>query len=150
MSRLPDAPAGGVTEAARVRSSLKDEPGRRVRRRSPEWYRTPIDWVGSRLPVLGQVVEVVTVQGVDRLVGHALGDAEHAGEHDLDELAELLLTPVVGLAADLEEDGAGAVECERGACLAGEVAVEVVPVGDLLVEVAADPAPKNGDVSALP
>jgi hypothetical protein len=31
-------------------------------------------------------------------VGHALGDAEHAGEHDLDKLAELLLNPVVGLA----------------------------------------------------
>ena len=98
---------------------------------------------------LGRVVEVVTIQGVDRPVGHALGDAEHAGEHDLDKLAELLLTPIVGLATDLEEDGTGAVECERRPCLAGEVAVEAVPVGDLLVEVAADP-PKNGDVSALP
>ena len=97
-----------------------------------------------------QVVEVVTVQGVDRPVGHALGDAEHAGEHDLDELAELLLTPVVGLAAHLEEHSPRTVQPERRPCLAGEVAVELVPVGDLLVEVAADPAPKNGDVAALP
>jgi hypothetical protein len=85
-------------------------------------------------------VEVVTVQGVDRSVSHALGHAQHAGEHDLDELDELLLTPVVGLATHLEQDGTGAVECERRPCLAGEVAVEAVPVGDLLVGVAADPA----------
>src|SRR5215211_6840793 len=110
--------------------------GRLQRRRRWRMPRAPalrarssslsLEWL---LPaVVRDLEEFAVVEGVDRAVGHVLGNAEDTGLDHPCEQPHLLLTPIFRLPAYLEEDCCRPVHGEGRTGLTGQIPREGVEI----------------------